>query len=1795
MTKLSVWRAGFLGTCVLSLLVAGAATPAEAPGTSLQIHSQYQALKELIEQTPVERMDEHWLATRIYQGFPGGQKLLKKILGEPGMAEKNMKMARLRQAVDIKFWAMVAKNKGWVIELVNQGKANGHRSDHDQTVWVLEGPNGRKPVPFQELQRMWSEHLGRHGFLAHQPDMSLFDGGLAIPDWANARYAVDTYISTLTRNVVEMRADAEAYYVPGANQEQVINRALEEGRSLRIAWDPEMNAVLVNGKTFDPDRFAAGQQEIEYLPAREHADFYRGQNPVKPWRLALGNLTQNLLNFQTHGEDPLSRQKYANRVIDGAFGRILSVTQTTPVGSANWYKALHKSNLSEQEKREKKDAFLRELYGDRIPQGQLDDIRRLFDTSIQIEADKEAGKPYIPDNYYGQWLSEAVANLRSEHPDISPEELRRRAMGEAERVFVQKTLIAFAEAAPAVLKHAIHCDLTAEGRRLHHSDFGSDPARYRENVRKMIAERQVEIALLFEMVERIENEDMRRRLRQNLLDTAPAPALRTLLEKLSDLSRAGRQAIDDWLRVSSIKGRIEAPDKFYKKLGEEVQRIVGNVEEAARSIPVRDAWGELDARAWVALGPEDSRKFRAARELLREAGRQAAEFGADYKEQLLENLNFYFYAGMATSLVRAYEQSCLQGGMTGEACKNAVKAAALEEAVWSLPYMDSYGNSIMALRTISEGKSSGFFTLGLSLLPRLGVGASAAQYYVVYKLLEGGFDITYGYVLSEMEEDILEQALRASIQKDRTVKRCGAGALVRADVPSYPLLGGEGEIRTPAEQMDQAERERQARARFLVAIHLNLLALGYTPLSEQWREEREKQIQKYACQLDYFERMDRLYPYLEPKIRAYAASAPANVRADIDTIFPVIEACVEREKRLPEEQRAGAPLAVCIPRGIEQAGDRLRPFFNRLVADWFAKQTPEYRAGFSSWFEQATEGNRVVEWVRSGVAWLGFDTELSKNRLSRKLVDTLMREYLFSLYTHEKRAELDWELQRQMAQAAKVAASSATLVRAIAAGQRDISELFAQAYVEEAVREFQKPVNPAAPKLRLSLPGYAVRLGEPALVEAKIAGECFPGGDEHLANTWSIDFKRKLEGTVEEKAPADLIVTRELAEELKGENKALYSLVETVTAELKDGSGKVLASATGHINRYDVLPKMKKAPETEPEQTPPTEIPSDLSGLLDELRRTEAQAAGAAGAMAAQCAEGRQAAQLAAAQVENLRQQAAQFEADARRQTGVLDGMKNLSGDAAQFVAKAEGAADAAATALGMSGALAEAGCQRLKSLSGLGSEAERQAVMAEVRAAVKSCADQVRSARSAVDAARAALAGCEAVRGEAAEALATFNDLAELRQRLQAGGAAVKVALDPASAAEKNARASQRQLEAARSNARQLAERGRRQLNSMTSNPEATRLLAEIDITMQRMEGLGQNVATCADDVAALVKAQDRAISSLYSSLEATAAQLEQARQSVQPQTLLQTLDEAVRRSRAALDSAQRFAGECEARAADAATCQAIAEELLRQNAVVPVPPVVGLTYPEARAAIEAAGLATGAAQRGSVASTSAAVGRVEGQWPAPGTMVQRGSAVAVLLYSDPPAQPAAPQPPTPPQYQQPPTPGPDAIAAEQQRRQANQQRALEALQNMQRQLEQMQRQRQQPQPAPQARVPQPAPQQRPPQPQTAPAKPQTGPVGTPVSPAEKKALEDEIVKRYADVWLKKWCTPTWSGCAILPKGAKDNLVDVWLFDAKTREEVNAVRNMFRCYDGCVLSGQPEAQINSCNQQCKQRFGYRR
>jgi hypothetical protein len=255
-----------------------------------QVDRDYAALDSLVRNTPIEQMDEAWLLDRVYRPYADPQKQLKRILGAPGLAAKNEKMARVRQAYDLGFWVWLAREKGWVIELTNQGKANGHRSDLDQTGWVIAGPEANRPENFAEVQRLWQEYHSKNNIKPGQPDMSLFNGDQFLPDWKNARLGGDAFVTRLAGTVLELRQEAGAYYVPGANKEQVHKRALAEGRSLHIAWDHESGWAVVNGKPFDLDAFRRGEQNLTYLRTADIAARYRGTHPDAPWRYALGNL-----------------------------------------------------------------------------------------------------------------------------------------------------------------------------------------------------------------------------------------------------------------------------------------------------------------------------------------------------------------------------------------------------------------------------------------------------------------------------------------------------------------------------------------------------------------------------------------------------------------------------------------------------------------------------------------------------------------------------------------------------------------------------------------------------------------------------------------------------------------------------------------------------------------------------------------------------------------------------------------------------------------------------------------------------------------------------------------------------------------------------------------------------------------------------------------------------------------------------------------------------------------------------------------------------------------------------------------------------------------------------------------------------------------------------------------------------------------------------------------------------------------------------------------------------------------
>jgi hypothetical protein len=181
-----------------------------------------------------------------------------------------------------------------------------------------------------------------------------------------------------------------------------------------------------------------------------------------------------------------------------------------------------------------------------------------------------------------------------------------------------------------------------------------------------------------------------------------------------------------------------------------------------------------------------------------------------------------------------------------------------------------------------------------------------------------------------------------------------------------------------------------------------------------------------------------------------------------------------------------------------------------------------------------------------------------------------------------------------------------------------------------------------------------------------------------------------------------------------------------------------------------------------------------------------------------------------------------------------------------------------------------------------------------------------------------------------------------------------------------------------------------------------------------------------------------------------------------------------------------------------------------------------------------------------------------------------------------------AAAAPPPQPPMEYPPF-DPQAAAAEAEAQQAmqaqraqRQQQLLDTARNLGQMIGQtMQNRRASGQPPPVA----PPPVYAPSQPR---AKPPTAPAGTPVSEAEKSALEAEIRRQHKTVWMTKFCAEHGSGCSILPDGVRDNLIDVWLWESKTREDVNVIRNIFHCSDGCVMSGRPAEQIGACLQQCK-------
>lgn len=1612
--------AKWLALALTGLLISPVWSEPKPPTTP---DATYVALEKVIRDTPVEAMNEAWIIDRIYKAAPEPQKYLKLILGAPDLADKNERMARLRQAYDLRFWFDQARTRGWMIELTNQGKANGHRSDHDQTGWIIAGPAANKPKNFAEVQRLWEDYHQGKGVKPAQPDMSLFNGDQFLPDPKNARLGSDEFVTRMAGIVLELRADKEAYYVPGANKEQVHRRALAEGKTLHIAWDHELGMPVLNGKPFDIDAFIDGKTHITYLATSDIAARYRGVHPDAPWRMALGNLAQNLNNFLTHLTDPISRQKYSNRILDAAFAPLLGVTYgKKPEGPGQGEEVLKKyRELAPAEKRH----FVLQMYGDKTPPTRVDELVKLFDLSAQIEVDKVTGNaPYDAARYYKDFLPEAEASLRARKPDLSGEDLRKHSLEEAERIFIQKQIQAYAEAASQVLSHAVMMDFDQDSGLVNRRRFVGSQAEYEEVVKRQ-AERQVEIALLFEVVERIDDEGTRRDLRNRLVDASgTVPGLRRMFQQFSELAQAGRAAVDDWLAASSRKGHIADPSAFYKRVGDKVERVVGPLDAAAAKQPREVALTRTRGMAAAADGPGPTTRRAQFVDALKAAKAGATQYAGEYWDDFVDGLDFFFVADNAVNLLRSYERNCLDARLAPAACGQRLAIDTASNLLWNLPLIENYAGAVGGVLAVNEGDAGGFLSLTVALAPRLGVGGSVLPIYTVYGLASGVYEVTYSYVVETLNNDLAEQALKALPESGKRAQRCGDASTLKADTPEFPLFAGPGGIATDADKWDAATRMRAARAQFGPAADQALLARGLKPGNAAWDTAREAELRKFACELPYHQRMARLYPHLKGELQRYIDDATRRGKDMDDMSFPVMDSCVERENKarddarkaaaakgkealddwLKEEAEKPSPIALCLPKGVEAASAVLRPFMTKQVHDWLGRQPSGYQDEFSTTVERATEGNRIMNDLRRLGSFLGItDTKPTRSKLMDQLTDAMTREYVLSQYNHERREEQNRELARQFAGLAARVAAAERLLRAIGTGENDLGNSFVQATARAASAIYTKPPPEIKPTLKLRLPTTPIRLGEEYILSAGVRGEYAPGNDAAPANDWKIDYSVTLLPDVKEDVPPGLVVTPALAKVLQVKGNAVYTVRANVVAQLKDqgGAGRVLAEDKGELVFFDVRTKPTKAEQTQ--QTPTPATPPDLKDILDGMRQAETDAAAAARDARQRCDDAGRQVKQADADLQALTNTINELGQGTSKLQAWLDQTKAAAGAAERLSRQAYAAGEAVAEARKRADFAAAGACDGVPQVQRATTEEARRQALQGIVAAVQRCKGELDAVRKAEQAARQAAADCDQARQSLPpQPLPAAQDDTP-RKKVDAARDKLNIRLTGVHNAQNQARDGIVRAGQSRDKAGLLADEGRKRLEPVKESKDSRKLLTQMEEILRRMDQVRRGVEGCPDAVTdALTKAEAaaRAAAERAQKAEDQAGKAEQAVTEAQD---LKAAEASCKSARASADTAALLAESARVMCQDAATCQAIAEDLARQPLVARVPDVTGLPLADAQALIAQAGLRAGGRPAGDPAPAVGHEGRVQSQAPGPGQEVAKGSVVSLKVWGPP------------------------------------------------------------------------------------------------------------------------------------------------------------------------------------------------
>ena len=555
-------------------------------------------IEELIKTTDVKDMTVEWMRS-LYKTHPESAKLVGQVMASPGYADKNYQMGQLRKQMDLMVWKEVLKRHNIWVEITNQGKSNGIKSDLDYTLYYLAEEAGISiEALIKEHEEIWKDARLGHGLSPEQLEIKVMNGDEFYPDWRNEALSEWDHQADIKRLLGVLRQDKEKYSVPGANKQQVHNRALRDGWTEVLLYNPELDK---------PGTPIEDQVIYDAGETRNIAERYREVHPLYNHMNTLGNVVQNLGEYQHHSgdgaQDLIRRSKYGNRIIEALGTRYF----------ANSYQQIAESKLPQDQKDAMLLDYLRKTFGvlsddnghPLIDDAALAEFKKIIDIQMQIEKDKT--KPAKDDQrtfeekqaeYFKDYRTEAEATVTREldNQTVKPELRAKLILAEQQYLFELKQRRVLAEAVLAGLRQSVARDLTPEGVLRNRIRF--DPATNKfvlddpAGAKKVAFERAVEVALFYELVNGIPDRDLRLDMKKRALSTAPDIEVAEFYGALDQVNGA---EIDRFIAGdpnSKVQRKIDdllkkQQDQALKLAIERKQRVIDAVK--AKGVPVDPA------------------------------------------------------------------------------------------------------------------------------------------------------------------------------------------------------------------------------------------------------------------------------------------------------------------------------------------------------------------------------------------------------------------------------------------------------------------------------------------------------------------------------------------------------------------------------------------------------------------------------------------------------------------------------------------------------------------------------------------------------------------------------------------------------------------------------------------------------------------------------------------------------------------------------------------------------------------------------------------------------------------------------------------------------------------------------------------------------------------------------------------------------------------------------------------------------------------------------------------------------